>query len=394
MRRVAALLLTCLLLAGCGAQTEPVAEPQPEPPRTLHIIEPTAPEPAAEPEKTAAEKLLAEMSDADKVAQLFIIRPEQLDGAAKTEVTDALREAVKAYPVGGFALFAQNIVTPGQTAALNAELAAACAVAPILAVDEEGGLVARLANNPAFDVPRFESTLSLETPENAYAAADAIGGYLREYGFNMDFAPVADVNTNPDNPVIGSRAFGDEPAAVSQMVRAYLDGLHAHGIIGSIKHFPGHGDTKSDTHTGFVAVDKTWDELLDCELIPFRENFENCDTVMVAHITMRGVTDDGLPATLSPAIVRDKLRGELGYDGVVVTDSMEMGAITQTYGAAEAAVLAVEAGCDLILLPLDFHAAYDAVLDAVQSGRIREDRLNESVLRILTLKERYGMIGE
>ena len=170
------------------------------------------------------------------------------------------------------------------------------------------------------------------------------------------------------------------------MVSAYLDGLHSKKVLGTIKHFPGHGDTVNDTHSGYVAVNKTWPELLKLELIPFIENFAKTDLIMTAHITMKNVTSDDLPATLSKAIMTDKLRGELGYDGVVITDSMEMGAILKNYPNGEAVIMAIEAGVDIILLPYDYCEAFDAVVKAVQDGRISESRINESVRRILRLK--------
>ena len=176
------------------------------------------------------------------------------------------------------------------------------------------------------------------------------------------------------------------------MDAAVLEGLHSEGVLGCLKHFPGHGDTVGDTHDGAVSITKTWDELLGCELIPFVENFENTDLVMAAHISLPNVTQDGLPASLSHEIITGRLRGELGYDGLVVTDSLAMGAIANEYTSAESAVLAVQAGADLLLMPRDYAAAFEGVLEAVESGKISEARLDESVLRILQAKERCGLL--
>lgn len=347
--------------------------------------------------------LPALMTLEQKVGQLFVIRPDQLDmklafdeindpdAEGVKELTEEMKETLRKYPAGGFALFGKNIASPGQLKKFTSDLAQACAAAPVMAVDEEGGRVARIANAKGFDVPRFESMHSLGkslSPGKVRGAASAIGAYIREYGFNMDFAPVADVNTNPDNVVIGSRAFGESPALVSAMVSAYLDGLHEHCIAGSIKHFPGHGDTKNDTHTGRVVVDKTWDELLRVELVPFFENFDKADSVMVSHITLRNVTKDALPAALSYELVTGKLRNELGYRGVVITDALSMGAVKKEYKSAEAAVLAFKAGCDILLMPWDYTGAFNGILTAVKEGGISQSRLDESVARILKLKKK------
>lgn len=338
----------------------------------------------------------------EKVGQLFVIRPDQLDTSLSLEqvhndritakgvtaMNARMLATLKDYPAGGFALFRKNIDTPKQLRNFTRSLKSACQIVPIMAVDEEGGKVSRIANAKGFSVRKFASTQAIGEAGNAREAAAVIGAYLHDYGFNMDFAPVADINTNPKNIVIGDRAFGNNPELVSRMVSDYLDGLHSQGITGSIKHFPGHGDTTDDTHSGYVAVNKTWDELRKAELIPFMENLGKADTVMIAHITMKKVTNDNLPASLSRELVAGKLRGELGYNGVVIVDALMMGAITQHYSSAEAAVMALEAGCDILLMPYDYREAFEGVIEAVKSGRLTEKRIDESVQRIMKLKER------
>ena len=170
------------------------------------------------------------------------------------------------------------------------------------------------------------------------------------------------------------------------MAGEFLDGLHSQGILGSLKHFPGHGDTTNDTHAGRVIVNKTWEELKNAELIPFIENFGKTDSIMSAHITLTKL--DTLPATLSRKIITEKLRDELGYDGVIITDALMRGAINKHYSSSKAAVLALEAGCDILLMPYDYQAAFEGVIEAVKSGRISEKRIDESVARIMKLKER------
>lgn len=336
----------------------------------------------------------------EKAGQLFIIRPDQLDTSLTVEeihndrlsgvtaMNERMRTTLKAYPAGGFAFFRKNIDTPKQLRAFTAELKESSEVVPFMAVDEEGGRIARIANAKGFRVRKFRSTEEIGRTGRAREAGSVIGAYLKDYGFNMNFAPVADVNTNPENVVIGDRSFGDNPVYVSRMVSEYLDGLHSQGIIGSIKHFPGHGDTKGDTHSGYVAVSKTWEELKRAELIPFTDNFKKADTVMIAHITMRNVTQDGLPASLSRELVTGKLRQELGYDGVVIADALMMGAVKDSYTSREAAILAIEAGCDILLMPYDYCEAFEGIIEAVHSGRLTESRIDESVARIMELKGR------
>ena len=340
-------------------------------------------------------KALSMMTLEQKIGQLFIVRPESLSGGSGklTSVTDALKTGLNERMPAGIIMFDENITDPAQIKAFNEDLhmsAYLYSTLPLLiAVDEEGGAVARIANDPNFDVPVFDSMLSIGNTGdavNAFKAGLAIGTYLKEYGFDLDFAPVADCFTNPDNRVIGDRSFGSDPALVSEMAGECIDGLHSRGIKAVIKHYPGHGDTENDSHTGAVVTNRSWDELKARELIPFMDNLPKADMIMTAHIVSAGVTGDELPATLSPVMINEKLRGELGYDGVVITDSMEMGAISKEFSQEEAAVRALEAGCDIILCPGDYRRAYDAVLEAVRSGRIPEERIDESLLRIIRLK--------
>ncbi|MBR6900869.1 MAG: hypothetical protein IKN30_02255 [Synergistaceae bacterium] len=349
-------------------------------------------------------KILSSMTLEEKVGQLIVIQPDQLtlnvidyvkNSAArgKTELDSEMLEALKNYPVGGFIFQADNIDTAEQVKAFTKALKDACKIFPFIAIDEEGGVVSRLGRGPfSADIPQVGPVKEIGDTgdtQNAFNAANIIGSYIKEYGFNFDFAPVADVISDniPNNPINRlNRSFGSDPELVSKMSGAFLDGLHSQDVAGSLKHFPGHGATSGDTHEGYVALNKTWDELLECDLIPFIQNFEKTDCIMTAHITLLNVTSDGLPATLSKEILTDKLRNELGYDGILITDAMNMGAIREHYSSGEAALLALEAGNDILLMPYNYKAAFNAVLDAVDSGRISEERLNESVLRILALK--------
>lgn len=398
--------LACLglaaLLAGCGA-------PQPAP---VPAPTPAAPAATVAPDG-ATETLLQAMTLQEKIGQLFFIRPDALDlSLMPSVINDAsfggvtalsaeMRAALAQYPVGGVVVFGKNIRSPGQLTGFLAELQGASAVPLLAAVDEEGGAVARLANHPAFageGLPAFGSMAQVgaQGPEAARAAGQAIGEYLKKYGFQLDFAPVADVNTNPDNPVIGTRAFAGEAAAAAELVGAAVEGFHEGGVLCCLKHYPGHGDTETDTHYGAASIQKSWAELLGCELLPFASGIAaGADCVMAAHITAPNAVETGalLPASLNYELLTQKLRGELGFTGVIVTDSLSMQAITDQYAPGEAAVLALQAGADVLLLPQSLPEAFAGVEQAVQDGRLSEARIEQSVRRILTLKQKAGLLG-
>lgn len=338
-----------------------------------------------------------------QVGQLFIVRPEALEPAIRyaedselppyrlQSVSEGMRRRAEEYPVGGVLLFGHNILDEKQLDRFTKDLRALPG-APLLCMDEEGGRVSRIAGNPAFDVPVYESMAAVGAsgnPQRAYEAGFSIGTYLHRYGIEVDFAPVADVNTNPENIVIGSRAFSDKPAAAAPMVAAFVRGLSEAGVTGCLKHFPGHGDTRTDTHFGFASTGKTWAQMLDCEMLSFRAGIAaGAPLVMAAHIAAPAVTGDDLPATMSPALLQDKLRGELGFEGLVVTDALEMHAVSRRFSNAEAAVRALLAGADILLCPQNLQEAFEGVLRAVEDGSIPRGRLERSVRRILALKRK------
>lgn len=346
--------------------------------------------------------VLGKMSLREKVGQLFIVRPEALAENSNAEtapatdrVDDAVISRIEEYPVGGIALFSRNITSAEQLPMFISDLQSSSKYPLFIAVDEEGGRVARIANSGYFDVASYKSMEDIGKSGDASKAEEVgrqIGLYLKELGFNLDFAPVADTNTNPQNIVIGDRSYGSDPALVARMVSAQLDGMHDSGIMGTLKHFPGHGDTKDDTHSGYVSIEKTWDELKECELVPFITALPKADMVMVSHITAVNVTSDKLPTSMSETMITGKLRNELGYDGVIITDAMAMGAVADNYTSAEAAVTAVKAGVDIVLMPQNLDEAFNGVMNAVTDGEISMARLDESVMRILKLKARYKLI--
>ena len=388
---LAAILTSGLLLTSCSDDND--------------TVEPS-------PETDEVEAQLQQMTLREKVGQLFYVRPEVLDttihyghtgniDASTVDLTKIRLQAVNAtmlavnkkYPVGGIILYAHNIEDEAQLAAFIPQLRALNG-SPLLCIDEEGGRVARIGRNANFNVETFESMDSIGRtgdPANAYYCGNTIGTYLKKYGFDIDFAPVADVNTNPENIVIGKRAFSSDPAVAAPMVTNYLQGLKDAGITGCIKHFPGHGDTKADTHYGYAQSLKTWDEMMNCEMITFKAGIEwGCQLIMTAHIGTPNVTGTELPATMSSLILQDKLRGVMGYKNIIITDAMEMGAITQQYNSAEAAVGCLQAGVDIVLGPQNFIEAFDAVVKAVENGTISESRIDQSVRRVLRLKKSYS----
>lgn len=413
-RRISTIMaayLSLALLSGCAAGTVSLEGETIIIPAQESTVVPEIPAAdAAEKTATGVEERIASMSLEEKIGQLFIIRPESLATALTpqqahdsteygvTELTEDMARQLEKYPAGGIAIFGKNISSPEQLQNFTAALQQASSLPLLMGVDEEGGTVARLANSAAFaqvELPRFESMAEIGATGDTGAAWNVgfvIGSYLREYGFNLNFAPVADTNTNPDNVIIGDRAFGSDPVLVAQMAGAELDGLHTAGVLGCIKHFPGHGDTVGDTHDGYVSITKSWDELLAAELIPFVNNLEHTDLVMVAHISLPNVTGDGLPASLSAELIDGKLREELGYDGVVITDSLAMGAIAQEYASADCAVMALRAGADILLMPEDYVAAFEGVMQAVEDGQLSEKRIDESVRRVLELKLSLGLL--
>ena len=343
---------------------------------------------------------LDNMTLEEKIGQMFIVCPQALNVSENAEtaqavdtVTEVMRENLEKFPVGGIAVFGKNITGAEQLPRFISDLQSNSKYPLFVAVDEEGGNVARVANSGFFNVASYKSMAEVgktDNPAKAEEVGRKIGFYLKKIGFNYDFAPVADVNTNPDNIVIGDRSYGNNPVTVGKMVSAQLDGLHKSGIIGTLKHFPGHGDTKDDTHSGYVSVNKSWDELKACELVPFISALDKADTIMVSHITVTSI--DKLPSSLSYEIITRKLRNELGYNGVIITDSMAMGAVADSYTSDIAAVMAVKAGADIILMPESLEKSFNAVLNAVNSGEISISRIEESAERVLTLKAKYKII--
>lgn len=357
------------------------------------------PEAAAVAARAAVDERIGAMTLEQKVAQLFIVTPEALvEGVSQvTQAGDMTREGVTAHPVGGIVYFAQNLLDPEQTTTMLANVkqfyADAGNVAPFIAVDEEGGTVVRVADNEAFgaqDVGDASALGSAGDTEAAKRAAEQIADYLMPLGFNLDFAPVADVVDPLRSDTMGLRSFSSDAAVAADMVRAEVEGFRDKKMLCCAKHFPGIGAAAGDSHEGAITIEATNEELETVDLVPFRAAIEaGVPMIMVGHVSLPNIVGDSTPAPLSSAVVQGMLRDSLGYTGIIVTDSLSMGAITDYCTPAEAAVAALKAGCDIPLMPERLDEAYQGVLSAVQVGELTEERLDESLTRILTAKQEY-----
>lgn len=376
------------------------------------------------------EIMLSNMTMREKVAQMMIASfrvwqevPETTDGeqpaeeAPKTNITelnDEIREMVAREHFGGILLFGENFSDPEQTLRLVSDLQTTNrnggGIPQLIFTDQEGGYVNRV---PYSTIGVGNMALGASgDPENARQMAAIHGEEIGLLGIHTDFAPVMDVNNNASNPVIGIRSFSDDPQTVAQFGCAYLAGLHDAGIIAALKHFPGHGNTATDSHTRFPLINSTYEELKECELVPFQAAIDaGADLVMTAHIQYPQIEQETytsvstgeqvyLPATMSRTILKDILRGDMGFDGLIVTDALDMKAITDNFSVEDTIKLAINAGADLLILPavqdtnlFKLTETYiDTAVALVESGEIDEARINESVLRILKLKARYGVL--
>lgn len=325
----------------------------------------------------------------DKVAGLFIVTPEALTGVTTaTQAGDGTQEALNEYAVGGLIYFDKNIIDKEQITEMLSSTTSKSRYPVFLAVDEEGGSVSRVAKS-GIDVIQIGDMASIgESGDTAqaYEAGLTIGTYLKELGFNLDFAPVADVAGSGDSS-LGDRVFGSDSKMVGDMVSNMVEGIEGTGVSSCLKHFPGIGGNEGDTHDGRVETTKTLEEMRNSDFIPFMAGIEaGADFVMVSHITASAVDEDAVPSTLSAKIMTDILRNELNFQGVIITDALNMSAISEYYTSEEAAVKAIQAGADMLLMPEDFNAAYEALLTAVQDGTISEERINESLERVYRVK--------
>ena len=368
-------------------ETPPLVIEEPDSPDDYPVTDELSPE----------EQLLNEMIDShigqmtlqEKVAGLFVITPEQLTGVGTvTAAGQTTKEALEAKPVGGLIYFAKNIRGYDKFKEMLTNTVAYSKYPLFLCVDEEGGQISRVANALP-EVEGIDSPAVIAQggePANAYEAYARVAAYLNDVGINVDFAPVADVKTDV-NTLFDLRSFGTDPAAVSEFVSQAVLGLEDSEVSACLKHFPGHGATEGDSETGIAVTERTPEEMQNGEFLPFIAGIESgVDFVMVGHISVPQINGDYVPASMSRRVMTDILRNELGYEGIIITDAMNMKAITDYYPAGEAAVSAVKAGADMILMPEKYQEAFDAVLDAVANGEIPEERIDESLRRICRVK--------
>lgn len=386
------LLTMTTLFAGCS-HPPPAGDTSPSPIASA-TVPPTA-APSETPGKTPSPSdpvldQLASLTLNEKIGQLVIVG---LDGTAMTEQTKTM---IDEYHVGGFILYKDNIADVAQTISLLNALkkANSASQTPLwLSVDQEGGKVNRMPD-PIMNTPAAQQIGKANDRRYTHQIGEAIGEELLSLGFNMDFAPVLDINSNPDNPVIGSRSFGSDAQKVTIHGLEMMEGIRSKQVAAVVKHFPGHGDTSVDSHLELPVVHKSLGELQSFELKPFKEAVEQeADAIMIAHLLLPRI-DKTYPASLSKELITGLLRDSLGYSGVVMTDDMTMGGIVKNFSIGDAAVRSVQAGSDIVLIGHDPKlqiAVLDALRNAVKEHAITEERLNQSVLRILRLKAKYGL---
>ncbi|WP_406318452.1 glycoside hydrolase family 3 protein [Streptosporangium sp. NBC_01639] len=400
--RTTGLAAIATMVAGCagaGAGTPPPAKSAAG--QVGAVATSSAPSRSVIPKPSGVEAVLAGMSVEDKVGQLFmpVLYGSAADGSSGENQArfgvGTPAKAVAKYRPGGVILFpwAGNVKNVRQVVALTNGLQKASPEIPLLiGADQENGKVSRLAPLVT-EMPGASVIGSTGDPAMARKAAKVTGTELRALGINLDFAPVADVNINPRNPVIGSRAYGSDPKKVAPMVAAAVQGFHDAGIASTAKHFPGHGDTNVDSHTGLPVIQHSLSQWSRLDAPPFAAAIgKDIDAIMSAHVVMPKLDPSRDPATLSKPILTGLLREKLGFDGVVSTDALDMAGVRKKYGDGQVAVRAIQAGVDLLLMPPDFPTAYQAVLTAVKSGKISTRRLDQSVRRLLKLKAARGLL--
>ncbi len=334
------------------------------------------------------ESKLESMSLEEKIGQMFF---PAITGNTFNDSHQRLLEEVQP---GGLIFFPYNLGGLTTSQQFIQSLQKNSNIPMFIAIDQEGGLVQKLKEgiSEVVDFPGAMAIGATGSEELSYQMASAMAEELKTVGFNTVFAPDLDVNSNPKNPIIGIRSFGSDPKRVAKLGKAFIKGLQSQGVIAVGKHFPGHGDTAQDTHIGTVTLPYDRERLYQLELIPFHTAIENnIEILMTAHITLPKIVSSGLPATLAPEILTDLLRNEWGYEGLIVTDAMNMKAIIDHFGKVESNVMAVKAGADLILMPVDPYLGKKALIQAARSGQITEERIDQSVRRILSLKIKNGL---
>ncbi len=387
-------VICCLLLLSACFQSAPKESNQDESETTPAMVEPPKKQPVTvEPPEiiiSPIDEMIDQMTLAEKVGQLLVI------GVNGTAFSDEMDNLIRNYHVGGVIIMGRNISTTAELLHLindSKQANETNKISLFMSVDEEGGRVSRL---PA-GIPKLPASAQISKQNDetlSYRAGTYLAEVLLEFGYNMNFAPVLDINSNPENPVIGDRSLGADPELVAKLGVASMHGMTDNGVISVVKHFPGHGDTVVDSHKALPKVETTLERLRNIELVPFQQAIdEGADAVMVAHILFPALDPD-YPSSMSKSIITDLLRNDMQFNGVVITDDLTMGAIANDYTIPEAAVQSFVAGSDLLLIVNGYDNqinTINALVKAIETGDITEERLNESVKRILTLKEKYDV---
>ncbi|MFA6627121.1 MAG: glycoside hydrolase family 3 protein [Bacilli bacterium] len=403
MKKILFLLLMILslwTLGACGLKNIPIEDDDP-------VIQepgddPVVGEPDEDPivdeidEVTSAriQAIIDEMTLEDKVGQMFMV------GFNGTSVPSSLNQAIDTARFGNFIYFGANVADDSLVSEMSRQIQnkvmSTLKIPAFISMDQEGGMVVRFAGEATHFIGNMALAATLD-PHNAYLVGQYSGMELRHFGINTNLAPVLDVNNNPDNPVIGIRSYSDDAQTVSDFGLQMIEGLRSSQVMATVKHFPGHGDTSIDSHYGLPMIPHDLDRLYDIELAPFIDAIEaGVDTIMTAHIIFSAIDSD-YPATLSYKVLTELLRNTLGYEGLIMTDEMRMNAIQNNFSAAEAAVLAVQAGVDILLYAESTSTslqAIEGILEALDKGTLKEERIDASVRRILEKKIKYGLFED
>ncbi|KAB8126087.1 beta-N-acetylhexosaminidase [Gracilibacillus oryzae] len=345
------------------------------------------------PETDDITEMIANMSLEEKIGQMII------GAVSGTTMNANSRSLIKDYKIGGFIFYSNNLETPEQTITLLNQIKAENEqnrLPLFLSVDQEGGRISRLPGN-LIPFPTNQKIGEINNAAFSYDIGTLLAKELKAFGFNLDFAPVLDVNSNPNNPIIGDRSFGNNPQIVSELGIQTMKGIQSQNVIPVIKHFPGHGDTSVDSHLQLPEVNKSLAELKQLELVPFERAIkEGADVVMIAHILLPEI-DSEFPSSMSQKVITDILRKQLQFNGVIMTDDMKMKAIADNFSIGKAAVQSVKAGNEIILIAHDYDVVVEVMEQlkaSVQNGEISEERINSSVRRIIQLKEKYELNTE